>query len=333
MAALAEPHELELVDLRHVRSSELGALLQEEGEAWERRLHWDFSASADLVTRYASMRALDGLVLRTPDDIAGYVYWVTEGRKALIGDLYVRERWRSAETEALLLEGALAALGEPGQRTPADEMRWGWIRRIEGQVMQLATPGGQVMPRGLAPRVFSRNFMMTGLEGVASLRAVVPVPELSVERWSMRWVDETAGLIARVYEGHVDSEINDQYRTVDGARRFIQNVTQYPGCGVFLPEASWIGFDAQGAAAGVVLSTQVSGRAGHIAQVCVAHSYLGGGAGYELMRRSMTALAAIGLKEASLTVTENNRRAIGLYEKLGFRTIHRFDALVWEQPA
>lgn len=331
MAALAERHGLDLVDLRHVRSSELETLLKEEAEAWDRRLHWDFSASADLVTRYTSMRALDGLALRSADEIAGYVYWVTEGRKALIGDLYVREPWRSPETEAQLLQGALEALGEPGQRMPVPAMRWGWVRRIEGQLLQLATPGSRILPQGPVPRAYSRLFMLTPLDPAPALRAVVPEPELKIERWSMRWLDESASLIARVYEGHVDSEINDQYRSVEGARRFIQNVTQYPGCGLFLPEASWIGFDAHGAAAGIVLTTRVSGRTGHIAQICVAGSHLGGGTGYELMRRAMTALASMGLEESSLTVTEENRRAIRLYERLGFKTIHRFDALVWAE--
>ena len=42
-------------------------------------------------------------------------------------------------------------------------------------------------------------------------------------------------LIAAAYKGHVDATINDQYGSVTGARRFIHNIVQYPGCGRFFP--------------------------------------------------------------------------------------------------
>jgi len=32
----------------------------------------------------------------------------------------------------------------------------------------------------------------------------------------------------------------------------------------------------------------------------------------------------------SLTVTESNVEARKLYEELGFKTMHRFDAMVWD---
>ena len=42
-----------------------------------------------------------------------------------------------------------------------------------------------------------------------------------------------AGVISLAYADHIDSQINDQYRTVAGARRFIYNIVQFPGCGIF----------------------------------------------------------------------------------------------------
>ena len=41
------------------------------------------------------------------------------------------------------------------------------------------------------------------------------------DRWTERRQDEAAQLIASAYRGHIDSEINDQYRSAEGARRFL----------------------------------------------------------------------------------------------------------------
>jgi ribosomal protein S18 acetylase RimI-like enzyme len=37
-----------------------------------------------------------------------------------------------------------------------------------------------------------------------------------------------------------------------------------------------------------------------------------------------------GCKSASLTVTAANADAVSLYERVGFRTVRRFSAFVWE---
>jgi hypothetical protein len=67
---------------------------------------------------------------------------------------------------------------------------------------------------------------------------------ISIDRWSDQHQDATAHLIAAAYQGHVDSSINDQYRTViAGARRFLHNIVQYPGCGAFFRPASFAAFE------------------------------------------------------------------------------------------
>jgi ribosomal protein S18 acetylase RimI-like enzyme len=52
--------------------------------------------------------------------------------------------------------------------------------------------------------------------------------------------------------------------------------------------------------------------------------------GYELLRRSLTSLAEGGAAKASLTVTTGNVHAVELYERVGFETLRRFPAFVWE---
>ena len=63
-------------------------------------------------------------------------------------------------------------------------------------------------------------------------------------RWSDHYQDAAASLISAAYSGHVDSRINDQYRSTAGARRFLYNIVQYPGCGTFYRPASYAAFEA-----------------------------------------------------------------------------------------
>jgi ribosomal protein S18 acetylase RimI-like enzyme len=129
----------------------------------------------------------------------------------------------------------------------------------------------------------------------------------------------------------VDSRINDQYRTAYGARRFLHNIVQYPGCGAFFRPASFSAFHpASGGLCGISLSSLVGPDCGHITQICVSPEVKGTGVGYALLRQSLLALREMGCRAATLTVTAANEGAIALYERVGFRTVRRFSAYVWE---
>jgi ribosomal protein S18 acetylase RimI-like enzyme len=320
MAAREQVRPVRLVELRSTTAAALAPVLNEEKARWRALLHWDFSPSADLVSRYVSMQALDGFALLDESDVVGYAYWVAEDHKGLIGDLYVRDAWRSPVNENMLLGAAISQL----RRSP-------WIRRVEAQLMQLGARGSQVAPGGLRPHVYQRHFMLATAASLDQKRVLDVSPELRLEHWGPRWLEDCSELISAVYKGHVDSEINDQYHSPRGARRFLQNIVQYPGCGYFSHTSSFVALDQQGRVRGLSLASMVAPRVGHIAQLCVAHQFQGGGAGYELLRRSMAALADQGAEEFSLTVTASNARAIRLYEHFGFRAIYHFDALVWDR--
>lgn len=317
------PGRVILAALNELTPAQLEPALREASEAWLRRLHWDFRATAELIRSYVAMRALDGLALIAGAELAGYCYWVHEGEKTLLGDLFVRERWRGAAIENLLLAGVIEGLRQ--SRLPG----FG-ARRIEAQLMQLATRASALLPEGPRPRAFPRLFMLRPWTGLAAPALRGAWEGLRFTPWSMPFQPAAARLIAEVYAGHVDSEINDQYRSVEGSGRFLQNIIQYPGCGIFLPAASWLAHDRTGAVAGLSLSTRVADDTGHIAQLCVRAEWRGSGLAHELLRRSLDCLQSAGLRETTLTVTEQNSRAVSLYEKMSFHPIHRFEALVWE---
>jgi ribosomal protein S18 acetylase RimI-like enzyme len=329
MAARLEPtseiHRPSLVDLRHLRSEDLDPLLDEEVHAWRDLLDWDFGKSADLVRRFVDMRALNGFALIEDSETAGYAYYVQEEHKGLIGDLFLRRAYSSVDHEDQLLKSVLESLVRAPQ-----------ITRIESQLMMTDRAGWRPMPMQRFMSSFERNFMMLDFDRVerdlAPRKSLGPIgSRVYIDKWSEHYQDPAAQLIAAAYQGHVDSLINDQYRSVQGARRFLFNIVQYPGCGTFYKPASIAAFDRlSGRICGICLASLVMPRCGHITQICVAPWVRGAGVGYELLRQSLAMLREAGCHKTSLTVTASNQEAIKLYEDVGFVTIRKFFAYVWE---
>lgn len=327
MAALPDRHAGSpprgaLLDLRDLQPEHLTPLLEEEIEAWRTGLDWDFRASAELVRRFVQVRALNGFALleggvRAPS-VAGYCYYVAEEGKGLIGDFYMRTSARTLENENRLLEAVLESMW----RTPG-------MRRVEAQLMMLSSHLHRPVPFPRWHRMFPRRFFEASVSS-----GVLPPREpagSTILPWTGNLSEETARLIAISYRGHVDSQINDQYRSPAGALRFLANIVQFPGCGLFFAPASFAARDgSSGELVGLSLASMVAPDVGHITQLCVAPSHQGRGVGYELLRRSLEALALRGCRSASLTVTEANQTAVRLYENLGFRNRRDFAAFVWE---
>ncbi len=308
-----------IVDLRSVGAAKLEPVLQEESAAWRTELDWDFDKSADLVRRFVDLRALNGSALVEHGEVTGYLYYVLEENKGLVGDLYVRHAVRTRERENLLLESAVEAItGNPN------------IHRVESQLMMLSYDPRRILPRADAAGSYDRNFMRVELPGADLGEGRVRRP-MYIERWSDLYQDDAAQLIANAYAGHVDSFINDQYRSVLGARRFLHNIVEYPGCGTFFRTASFAAFEAAtGRMCGISLASLVAQDCGHITQICVSPQARGTGIGHALLRRSLLTLREVGCRAASLTVTSSNEDAVSLYERVGFRTIRKFSAFAWE---
>ncbi len=326
MAAAREPLSKgpEIVDLRRVNGRQLEPLLLEETTEWQRELDWDFRRSAELVRQYADSGGLSGVALLSRGEVAGYGYCVLEDHKGLVGDLYLRPPWRTPENEARLLTLLMEALEGTRQ-----------VRRIESQLMLFGTEAAHMLERSHDVRLYHRVLM--ALDATKPMpngvnRAAGLPPRFRIEPWADYQHQHASAIIAEAYRGHVDSEINDQYRTQSGAQRFLYNIVQYPGCGSFYREASQVAYDrTTRAPVGVVLTSVVGRDTGHVTQLCIAPSAQGHGVGRALLERAVSGLRACGLKRVSLTVTLANRMAHQLYERCGFREVRRFPACVWER--
>src|SRR5438105_4487549 len=227
MAAVSETHLPHIVELRHLHAQDLQFLLEEEIDTWKSSLDWDFQASAGLVRRFLDMQALSGYSLLFNGRPIGYCYFVCEECKGLIGDLYVLKEFATVENESLLLNTVLDTI----LKTP-------FVRRIESQLMMLRTASRIPLPHWRHLRVFTRDFMELPLSRVDSLPPGKAARLVRIDNWTERKQDEAGTLIASAYQGHIDSQINDQYRSPAGARKFLVNIVQYPGCGSFFQPAS-----------------------------------------------------------------------------------------------
>jgi ribosomal protein S18 acetylase RimI-like enzyme len=340
----------ELVELRTIDADRLTPLLDEEIAAWRAELDWDFRASADLVRRFIHMQALGGyaLVSKTANGprVVGYSYYVCEEGKGLIGDLYVMRERPAHVQDQQIQPGQIHSTQTPGSRLEHALIeavlgaiwRMPGVKRVEAQPMMLGSPLdcatlGSVpssRPGHGRPQSYPRKFLATTLGSCAKLAARPPSGAI-ITGWTESMQDHTARLISAAYQGHIDSRINDQYRSPSGARRFLTNIVQYPGCGTFFKPASFAAIDiATRQLRGISLASLVASDCGHITQICVAKAEQGTGLGYELMRQSMIALKAHGCRAVSLTVTASNEAAIRLYQRLGFSSRRDFAAYVWD---
>ena len=65
-------------------------------------------------------------------------------------------------------------------------------------------------------------------------------PGFEIEAGKTSDYQSAAAVITAAYRTHVDAEINDQYRTLSGSLRFLNNIVRFPGCGFFDAEASFV---------------------------------------------------------------------------------------------
>jgi hypothetical protein len=215
---------VEILDLRHFSSADLRPLLEEEAALWSRLLSWDYSGSTEMVLRYLDSKILPGYAAVNRGRVLGYAFFVYEASKGVIGDLFVAngaDAVRGEDLEARLLKHSIETL----QQSPG-------IHRAEAQL--LLHPSGRVAPAFLESgfRRHPRLFMVANLGEVPVAGAPIH-SEIEIRPWTEQDYQPTAGLITACYRDHVDSEINDQYRSVNGSLRFLHNIVRFPGCGQF----------------------------------------------------------------------------------------------------
>jgi ribosomal protein S18 acetylase RimI-like enzyme len=184
------------------------------------------------------------------------------------------------------------------------------------------------MERDLTP-----SFSSMWQADVLAPQAPKPLPPgMELRTWRDEDFTPAGRLIAACYEGHIDSHLNDQYRSVAGSLRFLHNVVRFPGCGVFDPAASKVVVKTSTKElVALVLCSRVRNDTAHVTQICAAKEYRGLGLATRLLRTAAAELRKRRYSTFTLTVTEGNTEAVSLYQTRGFSIKHTFDAIVWNQ--
>jgi ribosomal protein S18 acetylase RimI-like enzyme len=313
---------LEILDLRHFSSVDLRPLLEDETQLWSRLLSWDYTGSADMILRYVDAKILPGYAAVDRGRVFGYSFFVYEGSKGVIGDLYVLNGSRLPDARQVELR-LLAHVIETLQQSPG-------IHRVEAQLL---AHDANAVSRPFLETGFNRHprlFMVLTLDG-ATQEAITIHPDVEIRPWTEADYRPAAAVITAAYRGHVDAQINDQYHTLSGSLRFLNNIVRFPGCGVFDDESSFAAFDRRTRnLIGLILCSRVRRDVGHVTQVCVLPEYRSLRIGEALLAATAGNLRKRNFLMLSLTVTEANARAVALYRRLSFETKRVFDAFVWE---
>jgi ribosomal protein S18 acetylase RimI-like enzyme len=319
----------EILDLRHFAAPMLRPVLEAESAVWRERLNWDYLASAKLLLQYLDSRSLPGYVAVDAGRVTGYVFCVYEDAKAVIGDVFALPQQElgllpgqyggSHEVEESLLQRLLELLlHSPG------------IDRIESQLLlHRAGEHAEIFLRS-GFEVFRRLYLRRCLVANPVEARLNLGPALELRPWQDSDLNTAGKLICEAYRDHPDSRINDQYRTVPGSQRFLQNIVRFPGCGVFSPQASHVILDRlRREPVALLLGSRVSGQCGHITQVCVHPEYRGRGLARLLLRVAALQFQRLGMTDLTLTVTEANAHAVELYRSENYTVAHSFNAAVW----
>jgi ribosomal protein S18 acetylase RimI-like enzyme len=338
---MASGLSLEILDLRHFAAPMLRPVLEAESAIWRERLNWDHLASAKLLLQYLDSRSLPGYVAVDAGRVTGYVFCVYEDSKAVIGDVFalpngsadsldlgenlgrnlteIEKRGAGREIEESLLQRLLELLlHSPG------------VDRIESQLLLHRDGEHSEVFLSSGFDVYRRLYMRRSLAGTLNEASFDLGAELELRPWQDQDLNAAGKLIAEAYHDHPDSLINDQYRTVHGSQRFLQNIVRFPGCGVFSVQASHVIVDRyRREPVALVLGSRVSARCGHITQICVHPLYRRLGLARLLLRVAALQFQRLGMTELTLTVTEANSRAVELYQSERYEIAHSFNAAVW----
>jgi ribosomal protein S18 acetylase RimI-like enzyme len=313
---------LEILDLRHFSSVDLRSLLDDETQLWARLLSWDYSGSADMILRYVDAKILPGYAAVDRGRVFGYSFFVYEGSKGVIGDLYVTNGNRlpdPRQVEIRLLTHVIETL----QQSPG-------IHRVEAQLL---AHDANAVARPFLETGFQRHprlFMVLVL-GKSAPQNLPIHPDVEIRPWTEADYQPSAAVITAAYRGHVDAQINDQYHTLSGSLRFLNNIVRFPGCGTFDAESSFVALDRKTRSLiGLILCSRVRSDVGHVTQVCVLPEYRERKIGKSLLAATERNLRKRNFSALSLTVTEANSKAVALYRRLNFDSKRIFDAFVWE---
>jgi ribosomal protein S18 acetylase RimI-like enzyme len=155
-----------------------------------------------------------------------------------------------------------------------------------------------------------------------------PSPGYELSAWDDRYLERVAQLFHDANRDTLDALIYPQFRTFEETQRMVQAVRD-GGAGAFVEEASGIALHGR-VLCGASMIVQPEPGQGFVVVVATAPAHQGRGVGRALLTSTLVSAWETGIRTVDLTVTEENRPAVALYERLGFVPKRRMTAYVLE---
>jgi len=312
--------DLKYLPISYLDETLLLPLMEEEEKAWMSDLGWDYSPIRQILVSFVKQKLLPGYVAVNEKEAIGYTYFLVNQAKGIIGALYASKTSHSQQAVEELLSLTISCLKDSQN-----------IRRVEAQIMPFhnlnltatfTQHGFDYYPRYYLDLDLDLNFRPRRTE-FSSVEKIIG--------WNSTYLERAAEMTLLSYRNQTDAEICEDYRTKAGCESYLRSLVENPGCGIFMPEASFMGLDEQGFPSGFIICCRIAGSAGMIPQIAVHPSHQGRDLGNTLMHRCLEQVRALGFRTVSLTVTKKNRRAFDWYQRVGFKIRKEFGAYVWER--
>lgn len=173
--------------------------------------------------------------------------------------------------------------------------------------------------KAMSVTYFKRYRMEIDLRGQAIFPPRLPAGYRLVP-WSAELVDEHAEVKFRSFRGEIDSGVFPCLSEPTGCLQLMEDIAAGTG---FVPEATWLirALDSRGEAepCGTIQGVRVNPNYGAIQNVGVVPYHRQRGIGRALVTAALLGFQQIGVPRAYLEVTAQNRGAVRLYQRLGFR--------------
>lgn len=311
---------VQVVPLSGVSVAEFESLFEQEIRNWRRELFWDYRPTISLIRRQIRSRCLPGhAIVSSRGVLAGYSYYLIDRLIGAIGNLYVAPEWNTSENYDQLLRETLFSLRS-----------WGNVQQIECQLVPFNC---NLIPlfRQHGFSIVKRYFLSLSVVELNWQPAVEHAPDgFSIQPWKEHFHDAVAEIVHDSFQGSPDEKLCHDYQTPSGCSRFLQNLVRGPGCGVFTPESSYLALDQQKQVCAVIITSRIGPGIGMIPQLSVRRRDQRKGLGSWLLRTYFRVAQREGLQRITLSVSEPNRVACQLYDRLGFRPTQTFHAFLWE---
>ena len=289
---------------------DLTYLLEAQRNEWASRLEWDLREILSLIEDSVQESALEGNVLVAEGEAIGYGFFVPEGRRVLIGEIYVLPEQRGADSTSALVNALLDRISTQYPR-----------RRVESQSVHFDPEG---LNDSFAEHGFesaSRQFMRVDVDETQAAAH----PRVIVREWREADFDRACSVIYESYRGGVDAVANSGYRTREGCADLLDALANSVWCGEFDPELTRVALDREtDRLCGVAIASTISTLTGHLGQISVLPECQSAGIGRALVQNAIHKAHDLGLEALTLAVTSANASAVHLYESCGFKTVLEF---------